>query len=148
MSEPGKLTRLYLVRWPDGTVTILSAASFEHAVDRIDEIGDAGACEVTPLDGEVWLNVRPADNPEHSLLQLCDEPTPEVDFHRSIISIGFPVIAKLVETADPEATGEHIDPVRWRELKQIETARILAPSPRLKEAIEDWWKNLVPPDPD
>lgn len=146
MSEPGKVTRLYLARWPDGTATIFSAMSFEHAVDRIDEVGDPGECEVVALDDDLWLTMRPSDDPEESMLALCRRPIAEIDSQPAIVAAAFPVLSKLVEASKRDDGDERdIDPNQWRQLKDMEADRILAPSPRVKEAIEDWWRGLVPP---
>lgn len=149
MSEPGKLTRLYLARWPDGTATIFSAECFEHAVDRIDEIGDPQECEVVPFDGDLWLTLKPSDDPAQGLLALHRRPALEVDSQQEIVSAAFPVLSNLVEASSrDEGDDRDINPEQWREASQIETDRILAPSPRLREAIEDWWEGLAPPAPE
>lgn len=145
MSEPGKLVRLYLARWPDGTATIFSAESFEHAVDRIDEIGDPQECEVVPFDGDLWLTLKPSDDLASGLLALHRRPALEVDSQQEIVAVAFPVLSKVVEASSHDGDDERdIDPEQWREASQVEADRILAPSPRLREAIEDWWDGLVP----
>jgi hypothetical protein len=94
---------LYVARWPDGTATVFTAHSMEHAVDRIDEIDEPGECEVA---------------------QIVESA------HRM--------------TDDGETVEEDIDPVRWRDAVAMEANRILAPSPDLKHAIDDWWDALGP----
>jgi hypothetical protein len=149
VSQSGRSTRLYLARWPDGATTVLSAESLEHAVDLIDEIDNPQECEVVPFDGNLWLTLRPSDDPANGPLVLCHRPTIEIDSQREIVAAAFPVLSKLVEgaqreTDDGDIIDEDIDPERWREAKAIEADRILAPSSGFREAIEHWWDALGP----
>jgi hypothetical protein len=142
--------RLYIARWPDGTATVFTAHSMEHAVDRIDEIGEPGLCEVAELGADLWLTFRPSPrNPEDGPLMLCYRPVVEIDSQQDIIAAAFPVVSQVIESAqhaadDGEVVEEDIDPVRWRDAVAIEADRILAPSPELKDAIDDWWDALGP----
>jgi len=141
---------LYVARWPDGTATVFTAYSMEHAVDRIDEIDEPGECEVTPFDAHLWLTFRPTPlDPANGPLILCHRPEREVDSQSDIIATAFPVISQVVESAqhkgdDGDTIEDDIDPVRWRDAVAIEADRILAPSAELKEAIDDWWDALGP----
>jgi hypothetical protein len=59
------------------------------------------------------------------------------------------VISQVIESAHHETEGgdiveKHIDPEQWRTAVAMEADRILAPSPELKEAVEQWWDALGP----
>lgn len=147
MSEPERTARLYVARWPDGTATVFTAQSMEHAVDRVDEIDEPQECEVVPFEGDLWLTFRPSDDPAAGPLMLCHRPVVEIDSQRNIIATAFPVISQVVESAhretdDGDVVDEDIDPVRWRDAVAMEADRILFPSPEFKEAIEEWWNTL------
>ena len=80
MSDDEQRPRLYIARWPDGTATVFTAYSMEHAVDRIDEIDELGECEVTPFDAHLWLTFRPSPrDPADGPLILCHRPEREID---------------------------------------------------------------------
>jgi hypothetical protein len=135
---------LYIARWPNGTATVFTADSFEHAVDRVDEIGEPHECEVVPFEGDLWLTFRPSADPANSPLTLCHRPLVEIDSQRNIIATAFPVISQVIESAhreteDGDVVDEDVDPARWRDAAAIEGDRILAPSAEFKEAIENWW---------
>ena len=141
-------SRLYVARWPDGTATLFTAQSLEHAVDRVDEIDEPQECEVVPFDGDLWLTFRPSTDPADSPLILCHRPELEIDSQRHIISTSFPVISQVIESAhreteDGDVVDEDIDPLRWRDAIAIEGDRILSPSTDFKQAIDDWWKGLA-----
>lgn len=122
----------------------------EHAVDRIDEIDEPGECEVAPFDADLWLTFRPSPkDPADGPLMLCHRPVREIDSQRDIIAAAFPVISQVIESAvhkteDGDTVEDDIDPEQWRTAVAMEADRILAPSPELKEAIEDWWDALGP----
>jgi hypothetical protein len=47
---------LYVVRWPDFTASLVSAADENDLVERLDQAGDPGSCTWTVYDGDVWLD--------------------------------------------------------------------------------------------
>jgi hypothetical protein len=147
VSDTDRSARLYIARWPDGTATVFTAQSMEHAVDRIDEIDEPQECEVVPFDADLWLTFRPSVDPAEGPLMLCHRPVVEIDSQRNIIAAAFPVISQVVasahrETEDGDLVDEDIDPMRWRDAIAMEADRILSPSPEFKEAIEGWWNAL------
>jgi len=82
-------------------------------------------------------------------LILCHRPVIEIDSQRDIIAAAFPVISQVIESAhreteDRDIVEEDVDPAQWRTAVAMEADRILAPSPELKEAIEQWWDALGP----
>jgi hypothetical protein len=146
-------TRLYLARWPDGTVTLLSGLSLEHVVDQLDQVGDAGAAEVVPFERDLWLTFRPSNDPEAGLLTLTHQPTAEIDSQADVVELSFPVLHRLVAAATIEHDdGDHedvpIQPAAWNEALAIEHERILSPSPEWRRSIEAWWASLGPAEPD
>ncbi len=150
MSESEGWTRLYLARWPTGAVTLLAASSMEHAADLLDQVDNAKECELVPFDGELWLTMRPADEPSEGPLALHYRPALEIDSQGEIIEKAFPVLHKVIvaaqrETADGDSYDEPIDREEWSAAKEIEIDRILSPSPEWKAAVERWWDGLGPP---
>lgn len=147
MSARDGWTRLYLVRWPDGAATVLSASSLEHAADLIDEVDNASECEVSPFEGELWLTFRPAADPIAGPLALDHRPTLEIDSQAAIVADAFPVLGRVLDASTAEtAEGDHLDvPVDadgWSAAAAMERERILAPSPEWKAAVERWWEAL------
>jgi hypothetical protein len=49
---------LYLVRWPDLTASLIRASSEADLIDRIDEVGDPGACTWQEYRGALWIDLR------------------------------------------------------------------------------------------
>jgi len=146
MSEP-EWTRLYLARWPSGAVTLLSANSLEQAADLLDQVDNPKECEVVPFDGELWLTMRPADDPSGGPLALHQRATLEIDSQETIVEKAFPVLHELIErshreTDDGDTYDEPIDVEAWRDAGAIERDRILAPSPEWKAAVEEWWEAM------
>lgn len=146
-------TRLYLARWPDGTVTLLSGTSLEHVVDQLDAVGDAATCEVVPFERDLWLTFRPADGPDTGPLVLAPDPTSEIDSQADIVELAFPVLHRLVTSAtiehdDGDSEDVPIEREAWNEATAIERERILSPSPTWRSAIEAWWTALGPADRD
>lgn len=154
---PGRVsdgwTRLYVARWPGGTVTLLAAESLEHAADLIDEVDDAAACEVVPLAGPLWLSMRAAADPSDGPLALVHQPTREIDSQEAIVEAALPVLHRVIagarrETPDGDIDEEPIDVDAWRAARALEDDRILSPSPEWKATIVEWWNNLLPSDSD
>lgn len=108
MSEPGKVTRLYLARWPDGTVTILSAECFEHAVDRIDRIDQIGDASARGRSARRRVADHAGVGRSEAGSAPALDPASEIDSQREIMSLAFPVLSRLVEATDPSATGTSI----------------------------------------
>ena len=155
MSESERWTRLYLARWPTGAVTLLAAESLEQVADLLDQVDDAAECEVVPYDGELWLTMQPASDPEAGPLALVHRPTLEVDSQEEIVEKAYPVLHRLIESARREmADGDVVDePIAvdaWLDARRMEQDRILAPSPQWKAAVEQWWNAMggVPPKDD
>jgi hypothetical protein len=131
-------------------VTLLGAESLEHAAELLDQVDNAGECEVVPFDGELWLTMRPAGDPSHGLLVLDHRPTLEVDSQEEIVAHAFPVLHQLVvsaqlETPDGDVEDEPIDVAAWQAGSALENDRILAPSAEWKAAVERSWNELAPP---
>lgn len=152
MSEPD-WRRLYLARWPTGVVTLLSAHSLEHAADLLDQVDNANECEVVPFDGDLWLTMRPADEPAAGLFVLVQRATLEIDSQAEIVERAFPVLHRLIEqshrtTEDGDTYDEPIPIEAWREAVEMERDRILAPSSEWKAAVAQWGASLAGPPRD
>jgi hypothetical protein len=148
VSEQGRLTRLFVARWPSGITTLISADSLEDAFVLLDDVDDPGSCEVTPYVGNLWLTVRPSDDPAKGLLDLCHRPEREIDSQRDLIDIAYPVLSQLLEAAerateDGDTIEIPIAPSRWVEATAIEADRILASS---RAAYEAWLAQYVDTD--
>lgn len=141
------MTRVFVARWPNGSVTVLSAETAEHAADLLDQVGNAGRCEVTPLDGWLWLTFQPASDPNpDGPLALVHRPKIEVDAQAQIVKAAYPVLARIVDRAKTDEAP--IDVSVWAAAVTMERERILAPSAEWKEAVGDSWDALAPPRTD
>ncbi|MBZ0232480.1 MAG: hypothetical protein K8M05_09150 [Deltaproteobacteria bacterium] len=131
------MTRVFVARWPNGSVTVLSAETAEHAADLLDQVGNAGRCEVTPLEGWLWLTFQPAVDPDAGPLALVHRATVETDSQAAILAAAYPVLHEIMHAESPSASA-------WADAMAIERGRILAPSSEWKRAVGRSWDSLAP----
>jgi hypothetical protein len=149
VSDSPSWTQLFLARWPDGTVTLISGTSMEHIVDQLDAIGDAATCEVVSFERNLWLTFRPNEVPANGLIALVHDPVSEVDSQADILELSFPVLhrvgnASTIEHDDGDLERVPIDSEAWNQAVPIERDRILSPSLEWRASIEAWWASFAP----
>lgn len=136
--------RLFVARWPDGSAMLVAARSLEEVADRLDEIGDPGACEVAPYDGPFALSFEPAvgampsDLLEPSFHALDDS----VDVQRALMRAAFPELAAATDHLFEDDPDLGIDRQEWSAAVAREMARDLRLSAEWAEAVKTWWEEM------
>lgn len=138
------LTRLYVARWPGGRAMIISADSMTEVAARLDEVGDPGTCEVTPLDHPVALVLRPRGLPVGGSLHevSLDALEDALEVQQAINRAAFPHLHALIE-ASSDAGEPDIDLAAWGDAVTREMERTLAPSAEWAHAVAVWWEEMT-----
>src|SRR5262245_375282 len=63
---------VFICRWPNGDVSFVDAFDEEHAIELLDEIGNAEGCPLFEVESDFLLHLRLTDDGEFNLDELGD----------------------------------------------------------------------------
>lgn len=76
------MNQLYIAKWPNGTITILSASNKKDLFFKLDSEGDPSCAEISRLnlgDGEIHITTQFTS--KDNVPVLDEEGNPEINWH-------------------------------------------------------------------
>jgi hypothetical protein len=80
--------KLYIAKWPNGTISILNASSKKDLFFKLDEEGDPNEAEITCLNFEDSIHIiTEFKKNENGIVEIVDDVHPELNWDLGETSI-------------------------------------------------------------
>jgi hypothetical protein len=130
----GKSMPVFLCRWPNGDVSIVSARNKDDAVAALDEFDNADHAHISQLK-EFLVDFRLNDEGRLELKQFGEATLDE------IMEKAFPELDKTLLSDDLDETSEAYT-VAIRQAVELERKRLWKKKKRVKQAKTEWGQEI------